>query len=537
MADNYGYDPSRYIKDFSWIGNIGQDVAQFAHQVPELLQLNKQIKENNKFKDMSYSATNKFIDNMDDNVATNVVASMHLDVSSPDEAKQKLREMVPKFNNDTKHEDYAGQLVNNFYAPVYNAAKSNLGGGSLSFGDLITSDKEAKKKITQDQLRKLWQGAPTETQPGLNQTNIGKSIQGSIENDQQEQQKLDNEEKQRQQTNKIQQPVNDVVNRFLQNPDVLDPSNYGKTLRGLNSALKAGVPNLTPDQMQYGLQVFHSAYDKAIQSSNAANNEVHSKNQEAHNKVEENQGQQRINLESQRLSFDQKQSQDKIDAGPKAPDLEKVNKDAQVANQSYMTAYKNSKVTQGKNESQEDFQQRKRDAQAQLDDAQKETLARRRTAELYANMPKTMENYSKALQASQAYANTSYLNEKLPGAMKWVRDVNSGKEKHGKVGGSSNDSKFNAMTKLNQEGYGEYFHYNPENKKIEMSPEYGKWQQSLDGVGSLPNPKQTMDETLNSTRAPTADEVEKSKQILSDPQSPTDIKQKAKWVVDNYGNN
>lgn len=42
----YGYDPSKYMKDFSWIGKMGSIIAQQAYKMPELIELNRSIKEN-----------------------------------------------------------------------------------------------------------------------------------------------------------------------------------------------------------------------------------------------------------------------------------------------------------------------------------------------------------------------------------------------------------------------------------------------------------------------------------------------------------
>jgi hypothetical protein len=137
MGDFYGYNPAAYIKDFSWIGHMGDTIGKFATQMPELLEMNKQIKENNKFKDSSYAASNQFIDKLDDGQVTKIASSMGIDYSKPFEARQKLKEKIPKFSDKTTNEEYAGQIVNSFFAPVMQHAMSEKG-YPLTVGDIIT---------------------------------------------------------------------------------------------------------------------------------------------------------------------------------------------------------------------------------------------------------------------------------------------------------------------------------------------------------------------------------------------------------------
>lgn len=133
----YGYDPSKYINDFSWVGKMGDTVGQFAMQMPELIELNKNIKESNKFKQITYSQTNTYIDRLPDEVASNVASSMGLKFASIDEAKEQLKTSIPKFTDTQTNEDYANKLVYGFFLPFSQAAESPAGGGRLTVGERI----------------------------------------------------------------------------------------------------------------------------------------------------------------------------------------------------------------------------------------------------------------------------------------------------------------------------------------------------------------------------------------------------------------
>ena len=138
---NYGYNPKDYLQDFSWIGDIGQAISQTSLRMPELIELNKTIKENNKFKEMSWSASNQFIDQMDGEDLSKIASTMgYMEaVNSDDETytntRAKLKEMLPKFEDSSTNEDYAGKLTNAFFVPFLQAAQSKL--GNVSFGKLF----------------------------------------------------------------------------------------------------------------------------------------------------------------------------------------------------------------------------------------------------------------------------------------------------------------------------------------------------------------------------------------------------------------
>lgn len=139
---NYGYNPKDYINDFSWVGEIGNSISKFAYQVPEIIKLNKTIKENNKAKDILYSSVNKYIDKLDGKVVSNIVSSMKLDVdpNDPDydtKARQALKKNIPTFSEVTKNEEYSKKIVD-YFVPVIRAAQSNAGSGPLKYSDLMS---------------------------------------------------------------------------------------------------------------------------------------------------------------------------------------------------------------------------------------------------------------------------------------------------------------------------------------------------------------------------------------------------------------
>jgi hypothetical protein len=137
MNDYYGYNPSQYVNDFSWIGQIGQYVGKFASEMPELLEMNKQIKENNKMKEVLFSRSNQFVDKLTMAQLTKVASSMGLEYNTPEDAKIKLKEMIPKFGDKSTNEEYAGQIVNSFFGPVMQHAQSDKAGSPISIGDIL----------------------------------------------------------------------------------------------------------------------------------------------------------------------------------------------------------------------------------------------------------------------------------------------------------------------------------------------------------------------------------------------------------------
>ena len=136
---DYGYNPSQYLNDFSWLRDIGNSVSKFAYQVPELIDLNKQIKENNRAKDLIFSSVNRYIDKLDPKVVSNIVSSLNLtngETYSDQKARELLKAKIPKFSEKTKNEDYTQQVVD-YFTPIVRGAMSDAGGGKLQYADLM----------------------------------------------------------------------------------------------------------------------------------------------------------------------------------------------------------------------------------------------------------------------------------------------------------------------------------------------------------------------------------------------------------------
>lgn len=159
------YNPADYIQDFSWVGDIGKVVGNFASELPELLELNRTVHENNKFKDMTYSGLSQFVDEMDEPIISNIASSMGLkfdgDIAS---ARQQVKDKIPKFSDTTDNKEYAANLVNQFVVPFVTAAKSKDGGGSLTDGDLMAR-------------------IPGMFKESFGQTSTGKEVQSNIDLD------------------------------------------------------------------------------------------------------------------------------------------------------------------------------------------------------------------------------------------------------------------------------------------------------------------------------------------------------------------
>lgn len=136
----YGYEPANYMQDFSWIGDIGKAISATALKMPELIELNRSIKENNKFKELTYDATNKYIDQLDIEKVSNILSAMGMaeDVKVGEQnARNRLKSLVPKYEDSSSNEDYASKITNSFFVPFMQAAQSEAGGGVLKFGDLF----------------------------------------------------------------------------------------------------------------------------------------------------------------------------------------------------------------------------------------------------------------------------------------------------------------------------------------------------------------------------------------------------------------
>jgi len=154
MAEGYyGYSPEKYIQDFSWVGEIGRAVSATALKMPELIELNKQIKENNKFKEITYDAAIKYIDQLDIKHVSNILSSwgMAEDVKvGPENAKNKLKARILKYQDSSSNEEYAKKIANSFFVPFLQAAQSEAGGGVLKFGDIFGN---LKSGVLQEAIR------------------------------------------------------------------------------------------------------------------------------------------------------------------------------------------------------------------------------------------------------------------------------------------------------------------------------------------------------------------------------------------------
>lgn len=131
------YNPADYINDFSWVGDIGGYLGKFASEMPELLELNKNINENNKFKEMTYSGLNQFLNNMDKNSISNIASSMGIDSSDIEFARSELKKKIPQFTDTTDNKQYGKQLVESFIVPFAQAAMSDAGGGAMTPGQIF----------------------------------------------------------------------------------------------------------------------------------------------------------------------------------------------------------------------------------------------------------------------------------------------------------------------------------------------------------------------------------------------------------------
>lgn len=131
------YNPADYINDFSWVGDIGGYLGKFATEMPELLELNKNLHENNKFKEMTYSGLNQFINNMDKEGISNIASSMGIDSSDIEFARSELKKKIPQFTDTTDNKQYGKQLVDSFIVPFAQAAMSDAGGGAMTPGQIF----------------------------------------------------------------------------------------------------------------------------------------------------------------------------------------------------------------------------------------------------------------------------------------------------------------------------------------------------------------------------------------------------------------
>ena len=137
---SYGYNPAEYRNDFSWIGEMGGIIAKNVHAMPQLLEMNSQIKENKYFKEKAYTAVQDYLKGMDGGIATKIASFMGIEHADANDAKQKLMNTVDdptKYGDKTTNEEYANKLAHGFFVPFVSALKSEKGGGVKSIGEAL----------------------------------------------------------------------------------------------------------------------------------------------------------------------------------------------------------------------------------------------------------------------------------------------------------------------------------------------------------------------------------------------------------------
>jgi hypothetical protein len=119
----YGYDPSRYINDYSWLGEVGKVMANVAYKMPGLLELNKQIKENKALKEQTYESLNNGIDSLPDDYAIQIASGMGQATANAQQAKDFLKMKVPKPQGEKQDNgEYMRLIGEGFFAPLSQVA-------------------------------------------------------------------------------------------------------------------------------------------------------------------------------------------------------------------------------------------------------------------------------------------------------------------------------------------------------------------------------------------------------------------------------
>ena len=113
------YDPSKYIKDYRWLGDIGRNISKMATTFPEIIEMNRAVKENKKMKQMTSSGISNLIDNLDDVDAMSIANSMGIlsesPNASPEEIKARISRNIPGFDDKTTNEEYALRVAEDFF--------------------------------------------------------------------------------------------------------------------------------------------------------------------------------------------------------------------------------------------------------------------------------------------------------------------------------------------------------------------------------------------------------------------------------------
>jgi hypothetical protein len=139
------YDPKDYIKDYSWIGDIGKTIAVTAHQFPAMIAMNKKVKQNRFFKEETYQNTQATIDKLanspdqeDRQILANIASSMG--IAAPNgvagdltPVAAEIKKRIPQKTNDEEtNETYAKRFMDTFAQPIVQASqKSGYSVGKL----------------------------------------------------------------------------------------------------------------------------------------------------------------------------------------------------------------------------------------------------------------------------------------------------------------------------------------------------------------------------------------------------------------------
>jgi hypothetical protein len=123
LAAGYGYSPKDYIKDYSWIGQLGNTLANVAFKMPEVVALNKSIHQNENHNNDVYNASVKTIQSgMTDETIKNLAPYLGFDANA---APQSVRsELVAKLEKPISRQDpgvYTKKAVD-FWTPIKAAA-------------------------------------------------------------------------------------------------------------------------------------------------------------------------------------------------------------------------------------------------------------------------------------------------------------------------------------------------------------------------------------------------------------------------------
>lgn len=187
MAGFYGYNPAQYQQDFNWIGDIGRTLGGMAMKFPELMELNREVKENGKFKEKTFNGMVDFVKKMDRQTAANMAMSTGIaNADDPEEMiKQKLINSIPKPNmkKNTTNEDYAKTLINGWGTEMMTGffADNGLGVGKISDLPLEVGEAFSQTGPAREAKQQQQQQQQTERRAQERQTIRGEQLQAGQE--------------------------------------------------------------------------------------------------------------------------------------------------------------------------------------------------------------------------------------------------------------------------------------------------------------------------------------------------------------------